>query len=200
MPGVPGCGLTDTTIARPTGSAACVLLPAPAEPPVAGPEGVASTSTVSPAARSGGNWPALTATPSIACPADGGAGPMSPAVSRLPADSAVAAVCPATAASWGDGMRLTGPSALTRAVVRSAAVITCPAATVRDIASTGVRSPARSQMSANASAQPATSSTPAAASGPLRRRIRSGTLPVPCPSSARGARARAAITGSRPRC
>ena len=55
-------GLTDSTTAWPTGSAARAL-PAPAA--AGGPgAGVASTSTFCPAARSGGNWPGLTATPS----------------------------------------------------------------------------------------------------------------------------------------
>ena len=94
-----------------------------------------------------------------------------------------AAVLPTTSA-WRDaGTSDTGPAALTRTVSRSAAVITCPAATGCARARTGCRCPACSQPSAKTSAHATTSTTPPAASGTLRRRPRRG----PCPGGWRPA-------------
>src|SRR5262249_54993034 len=79
------CTSPPRTTACPTGSAGDEL---PCEDePAADAAGVASTSTVCPADRSGGYWPTLTATPSSSCPAAGAAAPMSPDVSRAPAGS-----------------------------------------------------------------------------------------------------------------
>ena len=64
---LPTAALTDSTTACPTGSAAPAL-PDPDDEPVVADAGVASTSTVCPADRSGGYWPGLTATPSRPAP------------------------------------------------------------------------------------------------------------------------------------
>ena len=96
----------------------------------------------------------------------------STAAAGLPAGRLAAAVLPTTSA-WRDaGTRDTGPAALTRTVSRSAAVITCPAATGWARARTGCRCPACSQPSAKTSAHATTSTTPPAASGALRLRSR----------------------------
>src|SRR6059058_607178 len=119
--------MTDSTTAWPTGSAADAL-PDPDDEPVVPDAGVASTSTSSPTARSGGYAPTLSATPSRTWPLAGGGVPMSLPVSRLPAGMLTAAVLPTTSA-WRDaGTRDSGPAALTRTVSRSAEVITWPAA------------------------------------------------------------------------